>query len=87
MKAFSNTFSQDIQGRIGLHDFGHGLLYQRLAAWEPVAKGRMKVIGKVNRDQTAGRRWVDTHVICSVVQEFGSGVSEKTNEKSSFKER
>ena len=34
-----NPLPQHVEGRVGLHDLGHGLLHQGLAAREPVAKG------------------------------------------------
>ena len=44
LQTFSNSLSQDVQGRIGLHDLGQGLLNQRLSTGEPVAKGRVQVV-------------------------------------------
>lgn len=38
LQALSDTFSQYIQSRIGLHDFIHSLLDQLLASQEPISK-------------------------------------------------
>lgn len=37
LQTLADTLPQHVQGRIGLHDLGHGLLDQRLASREPVA--------------------------------------------------
>lgn len=37
LQTLADTFPQHIQGRVSLHDLGHGLLNQRLASREPVA--------------------------------------------------
>ena len=38
LQGFSDPFSQDIECRIGLHDFCHGLLNQRFHPWNPAAE-------------------------------------------------
>lgn len=59
LQALADALAQDVQGRVGLHDLGHGLLDERLEAWEVVAVGRVQVVREVDGDQQAGRRRVD----------------------------
>lgn len=37
LQTLADTFPQHIEGRVGFHDLGHGLLDQRLASGEPVS--------------------------------------------------
>lgn len=37
LQTFADALPEHVQGRVGLHDLGHGLLDQRLAAREPVS--------------------------------------------------
>lgn len=37
LQTFADSLSQHIKSRVCLHDFGHGLLDQRLASRKPVA--------------------------------------------------
>ncbi len=43
LQAFANAFTQNVQRRIGLHDFAHGLLHQRLHARNPIAVRRVQL--------------------------------------------
>ena len=54
---------------------GHRLLDQRLGAREPVAVGGVVVVGQVDRDEHAGGRPVNRHVVRGVVEELGPGVA------------
>ena len=53
LEAPPDPLPEHIEGWVGLHDLGHGLLHQRLAAREPVAKCRVEVVAKVNCDHAA----------------------------------
>ena len=52
LKTFADALSQDVQGRIGLHDLGHRLLNQRLGAREPVAESGVKVVRLLKKEST-----------------------------------
>lgn len=42
LQTFADALPQHVQGRVGLHDLGHGLLDERLASWEPVTIGAVE---------------------------------------------
>ena len=75
LKAFADTFSQDVESRIGFHDFGHGLLDERLGSREPVSVSAVQVVGQIEGDEDTGRRRVDRHVVRGVIEELGAGVA------------
>jgi hypothetical protein len=52
LKTFADALSQDVQGRIGLHDLGHRLLNQWFGAREPVAKSGVKVVRLLKKEST-----------------------------------
>ena len=39
LETLTDPLSEYVQGGVGLHDLGHGLLDERLTTWEPVTKG------------------------------------------------
>lgn len=45
LQPFAYPLTQHVQGRVRLHDLGHGLLYERLAAREPVPIGTVGMKG------------------------------------------
>jgi len=53
LQSLSDTFSEDIEGGVGLkslsylHDLVHGLLHERLTAREPVPEGSVQVVAEV----------------------------------------
>lgn len=50
LQAFPDSLSQDVQGWVSLHYFGHCLLNQRLGSREPITKSRVQIIRKINSD-------------------------------------
>ena len=48
LQTLPDTLPQHIQGRIGLHDLGHGLRDEGLHPGEPVPKGAVQVVRQVN---------------------------------------
>ena len=76
LQSLPDPLSEHIQSRVGLHDLGHGLLDQWLAAREPVTEGGVKVVGQVNANEQTSGGGVDGHVVSGVVQELGPGIPE-----------
>ena len=56
-------FTKYMAHRIGLHNFCHGLLDQRLHAWEPVAVGWPQIIHQVHANHNTGGWQINTHGI------------------------
>lgn len=50
LETLSDTLSQDVQGRVGLHDLGHTLLHQGLHSREPNTVTCVQVVGKIDSD-------------------------------------
>lgn len=74
MQSFADSFPEHVDGRVGLHDLVHSLQSQRLDAWEPIAKGRMHIIGQIHgNNQTSGRR-IYGYVIRRIIQELRPGI-------------
>lgn len=48
LQTLPDTLPQHIQGRVGLHDLGHGLRDEGLHPGEPVPKGAVQVVCQVN---------------------------------------
>jgi len=70
LKTLSNTLSQYIQSGICLDDFVHRLPYEGFHSGEPVSIRAMNVVSKIDANKNAMGRWVDGHVIGSVIQEL-----------------
>ena len=75
LQALADAFAEHVEGRIGLHDLGHGLLDERLAARKPVAERRVQIVGQVDGDHAARRRRIDAHVVRGVVEELGARIA------------
>lgn len=54
LETLANTFTKNVEGGVGLHDLGHGLLNERLHTGRPVSVGGMKVVSEVETDQDSG---------------------------------
>ena len=61
LETLPDTFSQDVESWIGLHDLGHYLLDQWLQAREPVTICRPQVVREIHADHDTSRGGVDTH--------------------------
>jgi hypothetical protein len=61
LETFPNALSENVARRVGLHDFGHSLLDQRLHAREPVAVCRPEIVRQIHSDHDTRRGRVDTH--------------------------
>jgi len=48
LQTFADALPEHVQGGVGLHDLGHGLLDQRLAPGEPVTVGTVEEIEEIN---------------------------------------
>ena len=75
LQALAHALAQHVQRRVGLHDLGHRLDDEHLAAREPVAKRAVQVVRQVDGDHDSGGGGVDRHVVRRVVQELGAGVA------------
>lgn len=75
LQTLSNSFSEDVEGWIGFHDFVHGLEKQVLDVGEPVSEGTHEVVRQINSNEhTSGTR-VDGDIIGGVVEELGASVT------------
>ena len=50
LQTLPDALPQHVQGRVGLHDLGHGLGDEGLHPGEPVPKGAVQVVCQVNAD-------------------------------------
>ena len=75
LQALPDTFTKDVQCRIGLHDFGHSLLDQCFQAWKIGSIAAVEIVGEINANHQPSCRGIDTHTISSVIKIFGSHVS------------
>ena len=48
LQALPDALPEHVQGRVGLHDLGHGLRDEGLHPREPVPKGAVQVVRQVN---------------------------------------
>ena len=74
LQTLPDTLPEHIQGRVGLHDLGHGLRDEGLHTSEPVAKGAVQVICQINANHHTciqacqyrrGNRLIDLDVLNS----------------------
>mmetsp|Transcript_27245 Transcript_27245/g.46261 ORF Transcript_27245/g.46261 Transcript_27245/m.46261 type:complete len:283 (+) Transcript_27245:2730-3578(+) len=75
LQALADALPEHVEGRVGLHDLGHGLPDQRLHPREPVAVRRVQVVRQVHADQEPSGAGVDGDVVGGVVEELGAGVA------------
>mmetsp|Transcript_10862 Transcript_10862/g.67074 ORF Transcript_10862/g.67074 Transcript_10862/m.67074 type:complete len:232 (-) Transcript_10862:6650-7345(-) len=71
LQPLPNSFSQNVQSRVCLHDLLHGLDHKRLHSWKPISISRVVIVGQINSNHCAMRCGVDGHVIRGVVQKLG----------------
>lgn len=55
LQGLSDTFTQDEERGVGLHDLAHGLGDQRLETGGPVTVRRVQVVGQIDGDEDTGR--------------------------------
>lgn len=48
LQPLPNALPEHVQGRVGLHDLGHGLRDEGLHPSEPVPKGAVQVVRQIN---------------------------------------
>lgn len=75
LQTFSDSFSQDIDGRISFHDFINGLKHKCPDSREVIPKSRMHIIGQINSNETPGWRRVYRDTIGSIIQKLGTCIS------------